>query len=153
MVKEINQWMRYLMGVYYFCSVGPADSGIVLMMYEHNTFLLLCIGLVLAVTVSNACYINALQAMVITGAHGFYPTLNSMMARKPMSVRLKLKVLSLIEKLSGPEIGFYCFDFFPFTNYAFALLIGNMSSNLLMFITLADMNLTQSISKPICDKL
>jgi hypothetical protein len=151
LTNDINRWMRYLMGVYYFCSVAPLDLGIVLMMSEHNLWLKLTIGLLLIVIIVNACYINHLQATVIKLAHGCYPTLNSMMANKPMSVRLKLKVLALIEKLTGPEIGMYCFDLFPFTNYAFALLIANMSSNLLMFIDVAKMDLSVSISQDIID--
>ena len=150
MVSEVNQWMRYLMGVYYFCSVGPIDMGIVLIMFEHNVKMRLVTGLILVIVIVNACFINWLQANVINGAHGCYPILNSMMARKPMSLRLKLKVLALIEKLTGPEIGFYCFDFFPFTNYAFAVLIANVSSSLMMFIELADMDL---LNKSLSDTL
>ena len=129
--------MRYLMGVYYFCSVGPIDLGIVFIIIEHNIFVRLVSTVVLVLVLVNASYINYLQAMVIEGAHGCYPTLNSLMARKPMSVRLKLKVLSLIEKLSGPEIGFYCFDLFAFTNYAFAQLIGGCVSNLFLFMDMS----------------
>ena len=34
-------------------------------------------------------------------------------------IKLKWKVITLIERLAGPTIGIYCFNLFPFTNYEF----------------------------------
>jgi len=52
-------------------------------------------------------------------AHDSYLNVNSIMVKKKMALKYKLKVLSFIETLSGPTIGIYCFDFFPFNNYEF----------------------------------
>lgn len=147
LTSDINQWMRYLMGVYYFCSVAPIDLGIVMLLHEHNLLIRLGLSFLLLVVLLNAMFINHLQAQVINSAHGCHPLLNALMARKRMTVRLKLKVLAVIEKLTGPEIGLYCFDLFPFTNYAFALLIANVSSSLVMFIDLTESNISEEITK------
>jgi hypothetical protein len=45
----------------------------------------------------------------------------------------------LIEKLSGPVIGLYCYDFLPimtFTNYEVYLYITNCVKDLILFIGL-----------------
>jgi len=42
--------------------------------------------------------------------------------------KLKLNVLTLIERLAGPTIGIYCLDLFPFTNYQFSQYIAAASS-------------------------
>ena len=58
-------------------------------------------------------------------------------ARKPMkhlfryltdnrlSSKQRLKTMSLIELLSGPDIGFYCLDLFPLNSFEFHLFVVN----------------------------
>jgi len=74
--------------------------------------------------------------MVPKEAHRPYVRLYSILARKPATTMLNLKVLGLIEKLSGPIIGIYCQDFFPFTNYEFYLYISNVVQNFILLIGL-----------------
>ncbi len=40
-----------------------------------------------------------------------------LIARKSVDIKIKIKVHQLIEKLSGPAIGYYCYEFFPLTTY------------------------------------
>jgi len=63
--------------------------------------------------------------MIPKEVHRPYNKLNTIIARNQTTTVLKLKVLGLIEKLSGPVIGIYCLDFFPFTRYEFYVYLVN----------------------------
>ena len=52
-------------------------------------------------------------------AHKSYPLLFSFIHRNRIPLKHKLKILSFIEKLSGPDIGFYCYNLFPMNSYEF----------------------------------
>ena len=57
---------------------------------------------------------NIMCSMVSTAAHKPYDMQYSIITKNiPMSFRQRWKLLLFIEKLSGPEIGFYCLDWFP----------------------------------------
>ena len=53
-----------------------------------------------------------------------------------MSIKQRLKLLSFIEKLSGREIGFYCYDLFPMNNYEFYQYLYICGSNYFLFLSL-----------------
>jgi hypothetical protein len=63
-----------------------------------------------------------------------YVKLNSLIARKQINLQIKLKIVDLIERLSGPVIGIYCFELFPFTNYEFHLFAANCVKNFILFM-------------------
>ena len=79
-------------------------------------------------------------------AHHLYPIFNSFIASlssdknfqatNPNSreFKNKLKVISLIEKLAGPPITVYCYDFFPLNRYEFYLYARNVASNFLLML-------------------
>ena len=54
-------------------------------------------------------------------AHKSYKLMFRVLSSRKMnfSIREKLKIMQFIEKLSGPDIGFYCLDFFPMNGYEF----------------------------------
>jgi len=79
---------------------------------------------------------NYSMASVSKAAHRPYNKLYSIIVRKSITTTFKLKVLELIEKLSGPVIGIYCLDLFPFTNYEFYLYISNCAQNFILLIGL-----------------
>ena len=56
-----------------------------------------------------------------------------------MSIRKKLKFERFIERLSGPEIGFYCFNLFPINPYNFSdYVLDSMASYFLVIDLLED---------------
>jgi len=81
-------------------------------------------------------------------AHHFYPKLNSFIASlssdehfqvtNPNSNKFKekLKIILLIEKLSGPPITVYCYNLFPLNRYEFYLFFCNVCSNFLLFVNI-----------------
>ena len=67
-------------------------------------------------------WISYLGSSVMTAAHrpqsGLYS--NILSRNSKMSIEKKLKVLQFIERLSGPGIGFHCYDLFPINTFNFA---------------------------------
>jgi len=67
-------------------------------------------------------------------AHSLYKPFNSIFVRKPLNLQLKLKIKGHIETLSGPVIGIYCYDLFPFTNYEFYIFVINCISMFILIL-------------------
>ena len=64
--------------------------------------------------------LNFMSTWISTAAHKPYKTLYSLMFRNiRITLKERFKLLSFIEKLSGPDIGFYCYDLFPLNSYEF----------------------------------
>ena len=65
--------------------------------------------------------LSYLASSVMTSAHRPRTALySSVMTRdNNMSMKAKLKIIGFIERLSGPEIGFSCYDLFPINTYNF----------------------------------
>ena len=65
--------------------------------------------------------ISYIASSVMLAAHrpqsGLYVSLVNIDSK--MSLKKKLKIERFIERLSGPEIGFYCYDLFPINTYHF----------------------------------
>ena len=75
--------------------------------------------------------VNNLCASVSSAAHKSYPMMYSFLIRNntKIATKRKLKILAFIEKLSGPEIGIYCYDLFPMNNYEFYDFITSWAAN------------------------
>ena len=59
------------------------------------------------------------------------------MIRKQLSVEESLELLAFIEKLDGPDIGFYCWNLHPMNNYEFYLYVANCASTYFLILGLA----------------
>jgi hypothetical protein len=71
-------------------------------------------------------------------AHASSLVINNLMAenRIKISFREKQKIVSFLDKLSGPPIAVYCLDLFPLNNREFYIFIGAIFSNYFLFIKL-----------------
>ena len=65
-----------------------------------------------------------------------YTFIISIIARKQFGSMTKLKVIPLAERLSGPILGIYCYDLFPFTNYEFYVFCVNCVLNFILLMGL-----------------
>ncbi len=135
--SQINGYINCLTFIYYYFSI-PLANLIVLMIISKQiepTFRMFLISsfmmYALVLTVPFYC-LSSIQS----AAHNPRDRLFSIMARKDIELKLKFKVLGLIEKLSGPVIGIYCFNLFPFSNYEMVLFYVNCVKNFMLFITL-----------------
>ena len=132
----INSWMKDIVFVYYYAIVPTVDLSLLILIYEHKLIyrivvfsLVIVFGTVLAVA-------NNLLSLIGREAHKCYPQLNSMLVRKRIRLGTRLKVLNLCERVSGPLIGIYCYDLFPFTNNEFQIFVVNCVSNFILFFDL-----------------
>ena len=77
-----------------------------------------------------------LSAQVSRAAHQSYPLINSISVKhkNKLSIRDTFKVMSFIEKLSGPVIGFYCYQLFPMNSYEFYEYVVNAIKMYLLII-------------------
>ena len=50
-----------------------------------------------------------------------------------LTFRYRMRIMAFIERLCGPDIGFYCLDLFPMNNYEFYLYITNCVENYMLF--------------------
>ena len=111
-----------------------------LMIYILTDELNIIIRISLILLFCVACFVflclSYTMSLIPTSAVRPYQALNSIIARKSLDIKLKLKVCQLIEKLSGPVIGLYCYEFFPFTNYEVYLYVTNCVMNFILFMDL-----------------
>jgi hypothetical protein len=63
--------------------------------------------------------VNYISSSLSSSAHDFTADLYTFLTSKTISVQHRLKTCAFIEKLCGPDIGYYCCDLFAFTNYKF----------------------------------
>ena len=68
----------------------------------------------------NVCFsINIICVKLSKSAHKSYSVIYSILAKRVMTVRTRLKVMAFLESLSEVDIGFYCYDWFPMNNKNF----------------------------------
>ncbi len=73
---------------------------------------------VVIVQICIALYVfNYIASSYSTSAQSFTSIMYKFLNEKQISIERKLKIDAFIEKMSGPVIGFYGLDFFPFNSY------------------------------------
>ena len=135
-VLDINSWMKNILFVYYYLIVPAIDIAIIYILNEHLVVIRNLVIFITFVLTFNLFVFNYLLSTIGTEAHKCYSYMNTVFVKSGISFETRLKVSNLIERLSGPLIGIYCFDLFPFTNYEFYLFFVNCVSNFLLFFEL-----------------
>ena len=64
-------------------------------------------------------YLNLFSAQISHSARKPTKLLYKFLIGNPMPINVRFKVMQFIEKLIGPDIGFYCWNNFPMNNYTF----------------------------------
>ena len=122
--------------MYYLFAIPIIDLVIITIMKVDDLFVRFITIPSFIIVFLNIYLLNYLVTSIIREAHNCYSFLNSLIARKALPLRLKFKIISLIERLSGPVIGIYCWDLFPFTNYEFVMFIINCIMTFILFMGL-----------------
>ena len=86
---------------------------------KTNIIIRLIIIMAIFFAISIVFALTTLFANLTKSAHNPILFLYSFIVQNRHNINVKFKILSFIEKLSGPEIGFYCYDFFPMNSYNF----------------------------------
>ena len=121
---------------YYYTILPTLALGILVITHENSLLYKTILVLVVSIGIINILIFNYLLSSVGIAAHDCQPLLYSLIARNPLPLRMKFKTLSLIERLSGPLIGFYCYELFAFNNYEFYLFVVNCVSFFILFSNL-----------------
>ena len=137
LTMDLNSWYKYLVLIYYYLIVPTIDFMLVYLIKEKNPLFRFPSLVVILVIVSNIFIVHFFLTSISRSAHSSYVHINSLIATYNFSRKVKFKSLNLIERLSGPVIGVYCYDFFPFTNFEFYMFINNCVLNFILFIGLA----------------
>jgi hypothetical protein len=133
-INKINENIKYLGFTYYYLSVPLIDLLIIATILDTNRIIrILAIFSTVIIVLLLIC-LNISMASIPKSAMKPYVQLNSLIARKRINLQMKLKIVDLIERLSGPVIGIYCFELFPFTNYEFYLFAANCVKNFILFM-------------------
>ena len=119
----LNNEVKYHMYFLYNC-VKPAFNIFVCLLFMDDTVLLMRIIVIVALTsIAIVLYLISYQcSSVTTAAHKSQPAFYSILlsGNNKIPLKLKLKFLRFIERLSGPEIGFSCYNLFTINSYNFA---------------------------------
>ena len=128
------------MFTYYYLVMPFLDLIAIFLIYEDELFILIRFMFILIfLFISfNVFIFTYLLTIIGFEAHKSYPILYSIIVEMKLNLKIKFKLLNLIERLSpsSPLIGIYCLDLFPFTNYQFYLFIINCISNFILFMGL-----------------
>jgi len=137
-VYEMNHTFRCIIFILYYVGTPGFHIGLY-GVYQKETQFYARIFLIIV----NLCFtlivlIKIMSTWVINFAHKPYPLLYSYLCRRqsPQSLRMRLKILVFIERLSGPDIGFYCYDLFPMNNYEFYQYMYISGANYILLNTL-----------------
>ena len=139
LTKKCNHFFRMITFIIYYI----ATIGFQLLLYCSHHKESTLIGRITSGYDFLTCFwavllMNVMSTGVIGSAHKSYSTLFSIITnnRFRMRFRQRWKLLSFMEKLSGPEIGFYCYDLFPMNSYEFYEYIYIAGSNYFLIMSL-----------------
>jgi hypothetical protein len=127
-----NEVYKYsVTGIYLSCTPG-INIFVYLALSEKNPYLQILYGLGLISMLTVLFGAHYMTSSVCSAAHHFTGDLYSLLFRKRIPLQYKLKILTFIERLCGPKIGYYCYNLFAFTNQAFYEYIAILFSNYLL---------------------
>ena len=139
LTKKANLFFRIITFIIYY--IGTIGFQLMLFCTHHKESTL--IGRIISGFGYFTCFwavllVNAMSTGVIRSAHKSYSKLFSIIKNKRirMTFRQHWKLLSFMEKLSGRQIGFYCYDLFPMNSYEFYQYLYIAGSNYILIMNL-----------------
>jgi len=133
-INKINENAKYFTFIYYYLAVPLIDLAVIAIILDTNQLNRILAILLTIIGVLHLFCLNISMTSIPKSAMKPYVKLNSLIARKRIDLKIKLKIVDLIERISGPVIGIYCFELFPFTNYEFYLFAINCVMNFILFM-------------------
>ncbi len=116
-----NKHFKYLLFIVYFLTPPSLNVVVYYTLTEVNIYLRIFYGFLVYNFFYTTFVANYICSSLSSSAHDFTSGLYAFLSNKRIiiPVQHRLKISAFVEKLCGPVIGFYCYDFFPFTNYEF----------------------------------
>ena len=127
---KLTEKMNKLFSVVLFVIYYMSSTVMLIMLYiglSSSVILLIRIGAVFASvgTIIQLFVINLMSSRISFWAKKPIKALMRYNCQNRLTARQRLKLMVLIERLSGPDIGFYCLDLFPMNSYEFYLYVAN----------------------------
>ena len=124
LTEELNHFFKYMIFiVYYFAT--PALMILAYLTHAHNTVLFArFIAIFVFILVFTIVFTMALLSSMISQSAEkprkyLYKCFAQRIFKDSLNKQNRLKIMGFIEKLGGPDIGFYCWDIFPMNYYHF----------------------------------
>ena len=139
MTADMNKFIRIIILAFYYIAL-PVLSVTFYMGHHKNTemltkilgfyFTLFELGAILLVT--------GFCTWIINAAHSPYNMLEMYLSKHTtrITISTRLKIMTYIERLFGPDIGFYCYDLFPMNSYEFYQMIAISVCNYFLLMSL-----------------
>ena len=118
--NDINHSFKYFIFIIYYMATPGVEMVLFCVHDNRQSFVgKIFAAFVVFLTFSAVFIMTFVCSEIPKSAHKSYPLLFSFINQNHIPSKHKLKILSLIEKLSGPDIGFYCYNLFPMNSYEF----------------------------------
>jgi hypothetical protein len=132
-----NQFVNLNLLIIYYLYSPLIDMVLYLAIYIDHFYIKLFAIFAAFVLILFLFLFSLTTAQLQKSAHFSYNNLNSIIAKeKKIPLEKKMKIFGLIEKLAGPDIAVYCYDFFPLNNYEFYEFIAIISTNFFLLMSL-----------------
>ena len=112
---------NYIVILFVICKPGLNSLLFTSLSDESNVISKLTTTAMFIITAILIMSINLICSSISQMSHQATPQLYKLLTNRHMKISLKnqLKIKKFIDKLTGPIIGFYCFDFYAMTSYEF----------------------------------
>ena len=122
--------------LYYLAS--PVIMGLInLTERPHLVLIAKIIYIIFIVVIFGAIFVgNLLNSLISKASILPLKYLHRYMAENQLPTKQRLKTMEMIERLCGPDIGFYCLDLFPMNFYEFYIYVANCCSNYILIKSL-----------------
>ena len=130
LTHDINQLFKLFIFVLYYLA-SPVIIGLVnLTEQPHLVLIAKIIYTMLILVIFGAIFVaNLLSSLISKSSTLPLKYLHRYMAENQLPTKQRLKTMEMIERLCGPDIGFYCYDFFPMNSYEFYIYVSNCCKN------------------------
>ena len=123
MTKQVNVTVKWVLFVIYYIATPALQISIYCVHHRatHPICRIFCAVIVIAFSVNLSIPV-ILSTWITNSANKPNKQLKSFVAKNvnnKISLTLRLKIMNLMERLSGADIAFYCLDLFPMNNYEF----------------------------------
>ena len=116
-----NNTMKYFIFILYFLCTPIFGLGIMYIQSRETIMFLKIIIIIFLLLFIMVLFLSNYEcARLNTAAHKSLNKLLRLYTNRCLTIRDKLFVQLFMERLSGPDIGFYCLDLFPMNNFKFA---------------------------------
>ena len=130
LIEDINQVYKLFIFILYYLANPSIMAMIKLGQQDNVTQIAKIFNAILIVVIFGGCFFANLFSSRVSKA-SILPLkyLHRFMTENQLPLKERLKTMEMIERLSGPDIGFYCYDLFPMNSYEFYIYVANCCKN------------------------